>query len=91
MLDPGTINAFFIGGLIGDGLQVAAYAPQITHLYKCKDSTGLSLKAWLIWLLGDVLLLTYAISISDPIFILLTACYTFFTSWGIILIIKFKK
>jgi len=91
MIDPSTINAFFIGGLIGDGLQVAAYIPQITHLYKEKDSTGLSVKAWFIWLLGDILLLAYSISIIDPVFIILTACYTIFTSWGIILILRFKQ
>jgi len=86
-----SLTPFFIAGLIGDGLQVTAYIPQIRHLYKEKDSTGISITSWFMWLVGDLLLLAYATSILDPVFIVLTASYTFFTSWGIVLIIRFKK
>lgn len=85
------MNIFFIGGMLGNAIQVLAFIPQITHLYKTKDSTGMSLKAYILWLIGDIFLLAYAISILDPIFIMLGSFFTFFTAWGAILILKFKK
>lgn len=81
---------FLIIGIVGNALQIVAFWPQISQLYKEKDSKGVSIPAWLIWLFGDVLLFTYALYLGDPIFISLTALFVFFTAWATILIIRFK-
>ncbi len=56
-------------GFTGITLSVLAYLPQITHLIKEHCSAGLSPKAYCMWMGSAVLLLTYAIAKSDPVFI----------------------
>ena len=85
-----TETIFLIIGVIGNALQVVAFWPQISQLYKEKDSKGINIPSWLIWLLGDVLLFAYALYLGDPIFIALTVMFVFFTAWATILIIRFK-
>ncbi|OIP82064.1 hypothetical protein COW94_00555 [Candidatus Peregrinibacteria bacterium CG22_combo_CG10-13_8_21_14_all_44_10] len=85
------ISPFLIGGIIGNTISVLAFVPQITHLYKEKDSTGVSTRAYFIWLTGDILLFAYAMSIKDPIFSILMGLYTIFTLWIILLSLKFRK
>lgn len=60
-------------GFAGTALVAGAYLPQIWHLYKEHCSAGVSVKAWLIWLLAAFLLLSHAIGILDPVFIALQA------------------
>ncbi|MBU1018510.1 MAG: PQ-loop repeat-containing protein [Patescibacteria group bacterium] len=85
-----TFDPFLIIGIAGNTLEIIAYMPQIRHLYKEKNSTGVSLGSWMTWLVGDLLLLIYAIHLMDPVFIMLTSFYMLFQIWGIILIIRFK-
>ena len=58
-------------GFAGITLSVLAYLPQIIHLIKEHCSAGLSPKAYCMWVVSSVLLLTYAIAKNDPVFILL--------------------
>ncbi|HWS56199.1 MAG TPA: PQ-loop repeat-containing protein [Pyrinomonadaceae bacterium] len=46
-------------GWVGTALVIAAYYPQIHHLYVERCAWGISVLTWLIWLAASVLLLTY--------------------------------
>jgi len=60
-----------IFGLIGAVLTVIAYYPQARHIMREHCVGGISTKTWLIWLMATVLILIYAITARDRIFILL--------------------
>ena len=57
-----------LGG-IGTFLILIAYVPQIRHIYKEHCTGGVSVRAWLVWLIGTILIFTYAIDLGDSIFI----------------------
>lgn len=83
-------TAILIAGILANVLTIVAYLPQIIHLVKTKDSTGLSASAWLTWLASDVFLLIYGIGIKEPLIISIGALYTFFTLISLYYIYKFK-
>ena len=58
-------------GLVGAVLIIIAYYPQARHIIKEHCVGGISTKTWFIWLTATVLILIYAITTSDRIFILL--------------------
>ena len=58
-------------GFLGTGLVILAYFPQLIHLIKERCSAGLSIRAYLIWAIAALLLLSYAISMNDAVFIAL--------------------
>ena len=60
----------WIGGA-GTALVIVAYLPQIAHLIKEHCSAGISCVAFGMWGLGGLLLLSYAISLGDPVFTVL--------------------
>ena len=78
-------------GLVGTIIFVSAYLPQIKHLIRVKDSSGISIFSWSLWLFGASLLLTYAIYIRDLIFIILTFLESLALLTVIILARKYKK
>jgi lipid-A-disaccharide synthase-like uncharacterized protein len=78
-------------GLVGTIIFVSAYFPQIRHLIKVKDSTGISIFSWSLWLLGALLLLFYALYQKDFVFIALTTLETISLLLVVILSIKFRK
>jgi len=59
-----------IVGWIGTTLVIIAYCPQIYHLWAEKCAWGISITTWLIWLVAGVLLLIYAVSRRDILFII---------------------
>ncbi len=60
-------------GFVGTGLVIVAYLPQVTHLVTARCASGVSLGAYLVWSLSAALLLTYALSTADGVFIALQA------------------
>lgn len=58
-------------GFAGTSLVVFAYLPQITHLIRAKCAAGVSLSAYLVWTSSALLLLVYALTTGDPVFITL--------------------
>lgn len=78
-------------GLIGDIIVTLAYLPQFTHLLKEKDSTGISLSAWLIWLIGTGMILFYAATTKDPVFISLQLMGFVFILAIVVLAIRYRK
>jgi len=78
-------------GLIGAFIFLSAYVPQIKHLLKVKDSTGISIFSWIVWLVGALMLFIYAAYNKDWIFIILTSLESLGSFTIIILSIKYKK
>ena len=60
-------------GWIGTALVIAAYYPQIRHLYAEKCAWGISLTTWWIWLISSWFLLIYALLGGNTIFVLVQA------------------
>jgi uncharacterized protein with PQ loop repeat len=58
-------------GYTGTALVIVAYLPQIIHLVREQCSAGLSAGAYMLWGLAAILLLSYAISTRDPVFVAL--------------------
>lgn len=80
-----------IGALIGTGIGILAYWPQINHLIKIKNSIGISIMAWYAWLISNIILLFYAIYINDIVFLITQALFSFLCAWMILLAYKYKK
>ena len=55
-------------GWAGTALVLAAYVPQIHHLYVEKCAWGISISTWIIWLVAGSLLLSYCIFRNDTLF-----------------------
>lgn len=60
-------------GMLGIGLSVAAYLPQMIHLAKEHCSAGVSVGSWMMWLVSSVLVGSLAVYRQDYVFIALAA------------------
>jgi uncharacterized protein with PQ loop repeat len=78
-------------GLIGAIIFVSAYLPQIRHLLKVKDSTGISIFSWSVWLGGALLLFVYAVYQRDVVFIVLTTLESLALLTVILLALRYKR
>jgi len=78
-------------GLIGGVIGLSGYLPQIKKLVKVKKSNQFSIWAWSVWLTSCVLVLVYAISIKDPVYIVLEVLDVIFLSSILIMVIAFRK
>ena len=56
-------------GWAGTTLVVAAYYPQIRHLWVEKCAWGISILTWVIWLIAGALLLVYSLLRQDALFV----------------------
>ncbi len=77
-------------GFIGTGLVILAYFPQLIHLIKERCSAGMSIGAYSIWAIAALLLLSYAISMNDVVFIALQIYQVGATILILYLCIKYK-
>ena len=59
-----------IVGWVGTALVIAAYFPQIRHLYIEKCAWGISITTWWIWLVSSAFLLIYAALDGSILFVL---------------------
>ena len=64
-------QTFEITGAVGTLVVAIAYLPQIIHLAKEHCSAGVSVNAWLLWLLGSCLIYAHALTGRDIVFITL--------------------
>jgi lipid-A-disaccharide synthase-like uncharacterized protein len=62
-----------IVGLVGTLIVAVAYLPQIVHLARERCSAGVSLDAWMLWLLGSALIFSHALVVMDVVFVALQA------------------
>lgn len=56
-------------GWVGSAIVIIAYWPQIHHLYIEKCAWGLSILTWVLWLVSGSLLLIYATTLRDSLFV----------------------
>jgi uncharacterized protein with PQ loop repeat len=80
-----------IVGLIGSGLVIWAYVPQIKHLVQERCSAGISRRAYTIWFIAALLLLTHAVMIRDTVFIFLQTANAILTLIILIYARKYKN
>ncbi len=78
-------------GLAGSIIFTSAYIPQLVHLVKVKDSTGISITSWIIWLVGALLMFVYALHLRDVVFLLLTVLESIFLLTTIVLAVLYRK
>jgi hypothetical protein len=57
--------------MAGTVLVAIAYVPQILHLAVAHCSAGVSVRAWVLWLAADLLILTHSIHLRDVPFLVL--------------------
>jgi hypothetical protein len=57
-------------GYAGTAVMIAAYGPQIWHLYRERCSAGISVRAYALWIGGSILFLGHAANIEDDVFTL---------------------
>jgi lipid-A-disaccharide synthase-like uncharacterized protein len=62
---------FQVLGILGVAISVAAYVPQVVHLWREGCSAGVSSRAWAMWLVSSVLILALALHQREPVFIAL--------------------
>ena len=79
---------FELIGVVGIGISVLAYLPQVVHLARERCSAGVSRRAWAMWLVGSVLVGTLALHRRDLVFVLLQL--STLTSAAIILTLAHK-
>jgi len=60
-------------GMVGIGLSVVAYLPQVRHLAREHCSAGISPRAWTMWLASSLLVGALAVYRSDYVLISLAA------------------
>ncbi|HEX2240749.1 MAG TPA: PQ-loop repeat-containing protein [Actinomycetota bacterium] len=58
-------------GVAGIGISVAAYVPQIVHMWREHCAGGVSTRAWGMWLMSGALLGAVALQRGDAVFLLL--------------------
>jgi uncharacterized protein with PQ loop repeat len=58
-------------GFVGTALVIMAYLPQVVHLIKERCSWGISLSAYALWFVAGILICAHALSLNDPVFIVL--------------------
>jgi uncharacterized protein with PQ loop repeat len=63
------VNVSHLIGLVGTGLVIGGYVPQIHHLIKERCTAGLSLPAFSVWSVASLLFLIHAALIRDVVFV----------------------
>ena len=61
-------NLLPVIGYVGTGIVIAAYVPQIWHLWCEQCSAGISERAYALWVLSSALFLGHSIIIDDMVF-----------------------
>ena len=79
---------FEVLGVLGIGISVAAYVPQVIHLAREHCSQGVSSRAWTMWLASGLLVGLVAVRRGDPVFILLQL--STFVSSAVILVLAHR-
>lgn len=72
---------------------VAIYAclPQLRKLTQTKQSDEFSLSSWVIWLVTQGVAVIYAITISDPLYAVVSSVWLGFYGLMVALIIKYRR
>jgi len=82
---------FIFSGGAGSIMSLTGALPQIVHLLKVKDSKGQSILAWSIWFGSNIMIMIYAFTVKDPVFIFLQTMWVILSGFILFLIIFYKK
>lgn len=77
--------------LVSTILSIVSYLPQISRLLKVKDSTGISIKAWVISIVSLALYTLYAALVADIKLMLSMGACTFMGTLILSLAIRYRK
>jgi uncharacterized protein with PQ loop repeat len=77
-------------GVIGTGLAICGYLPQVRHLIKEHCSAGLNLTAFALWCLAALLFLTYAVIIHDAVFVVVQSVSLLANGFVLVLTKRFE-
>jgi len=76
--------------MIGTGLAIMAYVPQVVLLLKTRDSTGVSLRSWSLWFVATTFIVLAAHAGDDMVFKTLSASNWMFATVITTLVYAFK-
>lgn len=65
------MNPYEILGFSGAALVAIAYVPQIAHIIAKHCAYGISVRAWLLWLIASFLILPHALTSGNYVFMVL--------------------
>lgn len=71
---------FEVLGMVGTGLSIIGYLPQVVLLVQTRDSTGLSLRSWSLWFLATTLIMLAAYQGTDITFKVMSTSNWFFAT-----------
>jgi len=77
-------------GLLAGLIVVGAYVPQIIKTYKTKDTKGISLAMYIIYLIGLCLYFVYGYMINEPALIITNGIAFIFGLAMLVMKIKYK-
>jgi uncharacterized protein with PQ loop repeat len=77
--------------MIGAIAAVFAGVPQLRKLLQSKQADEFSVPTWTIWLFSQVAALMYALSIHDLLYTLVSAFWTVFYAFMVVLIFKYRN
>lgn len=77
--------------LVSTILSIVSYLPQISRLLKVKDSTGISIKAWVISIVSLALYTLYAALVADIKLMLSMGACTLMGTLILSLAIRYRK
>ncbi|MGH8946237.1 MAG: PQ-loop domain-containing transporter [Acidimicrobiia bacterium] len=83
-------STFEILGMVGIGLSVVAYLPQVSHLTREHCSSGISTRAWSLWLASSFLVGALAVYRGDFVLISLAATSLLSSTAILILALRFR-
>ena len=78
-------------GFVGTALVITAYVPQVVHLIKARCSWGISLGAYALWFAAGILICAHALSLNDPVFIVLQGYNVVATAVIVVFAKKYKQ
>jgi len=82
---------FELLGFAGVGISCFAYVPQIVHLLIEHCSAGVSVKAWLLWLVASFLIFVHALRVLDVVFMALQIANIFAITMIIVLSKRYRN
>lgn len=77
--------------IVAQVVALLAYVPQFRHLWRVKDSSGMSATTWAMWVFASLLLLIYAITIRDFVFTVALTLAVLADSTVLFMTLKYRR
>ena len=69
---------------------ISAGFPQLLKLIRLKSSVEFNLGTWVMWVLAQVIFVSYAASIGDKLLIVVNSCWMIFYGLMVVMIIRYR-